>query len=112
MQVSPEIVAAIVGSSIGASVLILTGIIRWFDRRLTKIEGNVAKAQNGKLQEFITEQQKFNATQDKRHLAVCRRQNKLQKVVTGFIQELNAFRAVNSAEPAEVKTENQPGSQV
>ena len=101
MQISPEIAAAIIGSTIGASALILIGIIRWLDGRITKIEGNVAKAQNGKLEAFIIKQ-------DRRHRAVCRRQNKFEKIVTGFIAELNAFRAVS----VEEKTEKRRGSLV
>lgn len=80
-MISAEIVAAIIGSSIGGAVLIAIAVLKWLDKRISKIEENVAAKQNGNIQVFMDKQ-------DKRHRAICRRQNKLEKVVYAFIGEI------------------------
>lgn len=82
MEISFEAIIAITGIVITTTL----GIIWWLDKRIARIETNVAAKQNGDLQSFMRKA-------DSRHRKVCRRQHKLETLVHAFIDDFREERA-------------------
>ena len=81
MEISFGDIAAFLGIGITAVLIIALAVVKWLDKRIARVEDNVAERQNGGLKEFI-------AKQEKRHRAVCRRQNKFEKLMKRVISEI------------------------